>query len=422
MFFYFVKKGDNLSSIAKEYNVSIYKLIEDNDLDNKNELSIGECLIINPNSFVYKVNQGDTLTSISKKFHVTVEKIKKDNSNLNPVLHINDQILIKYDHDKDNLTINGYAYDGTSLEVIKKTLPNLTYLSIFAYKVDNNGDLNTLNEDKIISLARDYDVAPIMVVTNIKKESGFSSNLASSIINDDAKIDTLFNNILNVLKAKNYYGVNIDFEYVYEKDKASFERFIKKAYNFFKNYNYLVSTALAPKTSDDQSGLLYEAHNYETAGRYNDLIILMTYEWGYTYGDSLPVSPLNKVESVVNYAVSRIAPSKLLMGVPNYGYDFVVPRVKGIPARSLSLKQANKLAFEKKAEIKYTTEGITPYFIYYEDGIKHEVQFDNAYSFYKKLELVDKYNLKGISIWTISTFNTQYHVLINNLFTVDKIL
>lgn len=421
MLFYFVKKGDTLTSISEEYHIPVAKLIADNDINNKNELSVGQCLIINNKSFVYEVKKGDTLTKISNEFHIDIAKLKNSNPNLTDKLQIGQKIKINYENDnKERIKVNGYCYSGTKDEIIKKTLPYLSYLSIFAYKADENGDLDNIDDDDIISYALDYNVAPIMVVTNIKKSGGFSSKIASSIINDESKTNRLFNNILNVLQNKKYYGVNFDFEYIYQDDKESFKSFIKKAYDFFKSRDYFISIALAPKTTSSQKGLLYEAHDYNFAGKNSDKIILMTYEWGYTYGDSQPVAPLNKVESVVKYAVSQISPDKILLGIPNYGYDFDVPRIKNKPAKSLSLKSANELAFEKKSEIKYGKESQTPYFNYAESNAKHEVQFDNAYSFYKKLELVDKYALSGISIWTITTFNTPYYLLLDYLFVIDK--
>lgn len=422
MFFYFVKKGDNLSKIASDYHTSIAQIVEDNDLDNKNNLSVGQCLLIRSRPTVYEVKSGDTLNKIASNYHVSVEQLKKWNPSLSNDLTIGEKINITYKvDDKDKIKINGYCYEGINLDILKRTLPYLTYLSVFGYKADENGEINKINDSRIVDLALDYNVAPLMVITNLKKEGGFSSDIAHSIINDNAKIDTLLNNILSIVKSKGYYGVNIDFEYVYQKDKTAYENFLKTAYNFFSSRNIFVSTALAPKTSSSQSGLLYEAHNYQTAGKYNDMIILMTYEWGYTYGESMPVSPLNKMESVVKYAISEIDSQKLLLGIPNYAYDFNVPKIKGKGAKSMSLKAANNMAFTKNAEIKYYQDYQTPYYTYYEGDNKHEVQFDNVYSFYKKLELVDNYNLGGISIWTITTYNTPYYLLLKHLFIIEKV-
>ena len=46
----------------------------------------------------------------------------------------------------------------------------------------------------------------------------------------------------------------------------------------------MTSVALAPKVRADQTGVLYEGHDYAGMGRAADYCLLMTYEWGYTYG------------------------------------------------------------------------------------------------------------------------------------------
>lgn len=54
-------------------------------------------------------------------------------------------------------------------------------------------------------------------------------------------------------------------------------------------------------------------------------MLLMTYEWGYSYGPPMAVSPLQAVRSVLDYAVTEIPPEKIFMGFPNYAYDWPLP-------------------------------------------------------------------------------------------------
>lgn len=423
MFLYFIKKGDNLSSISKRFETPTYKIIKDNGLKNPNELSIGDCLIINKDSFTYKSKKNDTFETIAKKYNINVSNLKKDNIEVNEPIKENTNIYINFsEKNKKNIYVNGYSYPSISDNQLDEVLPYLTFISIFSYKVDENGNLNNIDDERVINKAIDYGVAPIFVVSNIKNEGGFSPDLASKILNNSTTINTFLNNILSIIKRKKYYGVNIDFEYVKEEDKEKYENFMKNAYNFFKSNNYYFSTALAPKISGEQKGLLYTAHDYNTAGKNNDLIILMTYEWGYMYSESMPVSPLNKVEDVIKYASTKINNNKILLGIPNYGYDYTLPYEKGSKANTITLDTARKLAYENGAEILYYHSAETPYFKYKKNNKLHEVQFDNAYSFYKKLELIEKYDLKGISIWTIKTYNPTYYTLLSHYFTIEKLM
>ena len=109
--------------------------------------------------------------------------------------------------------------------------------------------------------------------------------------------------------------------------------------------------AVAPKTSDTQSGVLYEGHDYAAIGKAVDQVLLMTYEWGYTYGPPMAVAPIDAVERVVRYAVSRIEPGKLLLGFPNYAYDWTLPYEAGLTrAVVIGNEAARQLAFDTRSD------------------------------------------------------------------------
>ena len=80
-----------------------------------------------------------------------------------------------------------------------------------------------------------------------------------------------------------------------------------------------VLVAVAPKSYANQPGLLYEGMDYAGLGRAADLIFLMTYEWGYAYGPPMAVAPLGQVRTVLDYALTAVAPEKIFMGIPLYG-------------------------------------------------------------------------------------------------------
>ena len=374
--------------------------------------------------FFHFVHNGDYIYKLSKIYNVNENKIIKDNSLIEPAkLVINQCLLIdngEQNNNKEEKIFNGYCYEYSNVENVKKTLPYLTFLSIFCYKVKEDGSLDLINDNKWIDLAYENNVKPIMVITNAKNKGGFSPSLAHEIISNNQNINNLFINIDKILKEKRYYGLNIDFEYVKQEDKDLFIEFIKKANQFFKEKGYYLSISLAPKNSDNQKGLLYTAHDYESLSKYVDHVILMTYEWGYTYGPSMPVSPYNLVKEVLEYAKSKMDNKKIIMGIPNYGYDFIIPYKEKQKANSITNPKAIPLAYNNHVEIKRYKQARTPYFNYIKDNIKHEVQFDDPSSIEDKLSLIDDLNIAGGSIWTISNYTAYYYLLINNGFKIKK--
>ena len=105
---------------------------------------------------------------------------------------------------------------------------------------------------------------------------------------------------------------------------------------------------------------------------------------------------------MLDYAVSVIPSEKILMGLPNYGYDWTLPFMRGTAAQSLSFSDAIELALRYGAEIQYDEQAQTPYFNYTADGQRHVVWFDDPRSIQAKLSLVDEYNLGGVSWWTVN--------------------
>lgn len=165
-------------------------------------------------------------------------------------------------------------------------------------------------------------------------------------------------------------------------------------------FGYPVSVALAPKTRKDQQGLLYEGMDYGLLGQAANQVMLMTYEWGYTYGPPMAVAPFHMVRRVAEYALTEIPADRIILGVPNYGYDWPLPYERGSTrARTLGNVEAVQLAVSKGALIEFDEEAQSPYFHYLQDGVRHEVWFEDVRSYEAKFRLVRELNLKGVGFW-----------------------
>lgn len=421
-----VKPGENVYSIARQYNVPPERIITDNALETPEKLVVGQTLLILTPKQVHTVVARDTIDSIAAQYGVTKNQILRNNPNLTApyVLYPGQTIVISYDEPKlGTLAVNGYAYPFIDRNVLLKTLPYLTYLTLFTYGMTPEGDLIPIDDQEIINLAREYGVAPLMLISSLGPDGKFSNELASTILNDKEVQDKLIDNILKNLKEKNYYGLDIDFEYVLPKDKEAYVQFIKNVEERLSAEGYPVMVALAPKTSSDQKGLLYEAHDYPGIGAVADLLLLMTYEWGFTYGPPMAVAPIDKVKAVLDYAITEIPVEKIMMGVPNYGYDWTLPFVKGVSqAKSVGNEEAVDLARNVNAAILYDETAQAPYFKYVDNqGKQHEVWFEDARSIEAKTKLANSYNFNGVGYWNIMKYFLQNWQVVNSLFDIEKI-
>lgn len=424
MIIYTVKSGDTVYGIAQKYGVGTEQLIRINNLTEPNKLLIGQSLIIPSEYRSYFVENGDSIFSIARNYSVSEQDIIRINSLSFPyTIYPGMELLIPRSNEpKRIIETNGYAYTDISEQTIRNLSPYLTYMSIFSYKINADGGLNSINDDRIISICKQNGIAPIMVCTNTTEGGGFSEDTISIVLNDNSIKTTLINNIIDTAMRKGYRGVNIDFEYIPPEDKGNYNSFLSQLYGTASSKGLIISTAVAPKIKANQSGLLYEAHDYQAHGNNTDYVIVMTYEWGYLYGPPMAVSPLNEIEKVLRYAVSEIDSTSLMMSLPNYGYDWTLPYRRGRAATVLNLNQAFSLALSQNAEIQFNETSATPFFEYSKDGESHIVWFDDAKSFYLKSELISKYNLLGVSFWSVNSFYPQMWEVISDMYNIKKLL
>lgn len=224
--------------------------------------------------------------SLSQEFEVPLDALLAANPDVNPIaLQEGDIVNIPIAEEvrRRPAVINGYAYPTIPDSALECALPFLTFLSPFSYSVTPDGDIIAPNDDRIIERARASSVMPLMVVTNIYNGS-FSTEVLSQILANPYARERLIASILAELERKNYHGVNLDMEYISPDDRETYNAFLRELSERLHNNGYILITAVAPKYRADQPGILYESHDYRVQGEAADYVIIMTYEWGYTYG------------------------------------------------------------------------------------------------------------------------------------------
>lgn len=378
---------------------------------------------------IYVVKPGDTIDRIAAAYGITTESIIYNNQLLYPyALAIGQALLLSVQTASAPAYpayTNGYAYPFIHKEVLDATLPYLTSLSVFSYGFTTEGVLipPSLDDSFMITAAYASDTRPILTLTPFGPDGQFNNYLITAMVNNEEVKTALLQNLLSVMEEKGYLGVDIDFEYILPQDRIPFADFVADTNAFLSPYGYTVSVALAPKISDDQPGLLYEGKDYALLGEAADSVLLMTYEWGYTYGPPMAVAPINKVRQVVDYAVTRIDPAKIDLGIPNYGYDFTLPYERGVSkARTIGNLEAVQIAIDHSVPISFDETAMSPYFQYEEDGITHEVWFEDVRSLREKFSLLPAYGLRGVGYWQIMRFFRANWLLLQDTFQIVKLL
>ncbi|MBR5479940.1 MAG: LysM peptidoglycan-binding domain-containing protein [Clostridia bacterium] len=422
---YVVESGDTVFSISEKFGVTPDSIIYNNMLPSNQPLVVGQALVILFPDVIHTVRSGETLIGIANLYNVSLTTLYQNNIRLSgrQIIYPGDTVIISYRGEKiRSIEVNAYAYPGINRTLLRRTLPYLTYLTPFTYGFNEDGSLVDLSDGSLISISKEYETQPLMHLSTLTNEGNFSNELASEVLNSPTLQATLIDNVLRTMREKGYYGLDIDFEFVFPEEAPLYASFVENAARRLNPYGYEVIVALAPKTSATQRGLLYEGHDYSAIGRGVNGVLLMTYEWGYTYGPPLAVAPLPNVRSVVEYALTEIPAEKLFLGMPNYGYDWTLPFVQGTSrAISISSQQAIATAARYGAEIMYDEYSQTPFFDYIdENGRQHQVWFEDARSIREKLALVSEYNLRGVGYWNAMRDFPQNWLVLNALYEIEK--
>lgn len=375
---------------------------------------------------IYVVQPNDTVDAIAESYQVPVDNIIYINQLAYPyALAIGQALLIPTaDEGQERRTVvtNGYAYPFINQGVLESTLPYLTNLSIFSYGFTGQGELipPALNDTWMIEAAAGMGVNAILTLTPMDAEGRFSNILIHQMVNDETAKSALIQNLLVIMGEKGYQGIDVDFEYILAEDRDAFTTFVAELTETMNANGYETSVALAPKTSSTQRGLLYEGKDYGGLGAAANSVLLMTYEWGYTYGPPMAVAPVNKVREVVEYAVTEIPVEKINLGIPNYGYDWPLPFEKGVTkASTIGNVQAVQLAIEYGAVINFDETAQSPYFHYIENGVEHEVWFEDVRSIQAKFDLVMEFSLRGMGYWQLMRLFLANWVLLDNEFIIE---
>ena len=418
-----VQPGDTMYRLAQQYGVPMERLIQDNQLEQPAQLVVGQTIVVQYPALTHTVRTGDSLYSIAQMHNTTVAQLLRNNPALQgrDLLFPGQSIVVRYDvRPSGCLAVNGYAYPYIQRDLLRSILPYLSQLTPFSYRFEGS-HLIPLQDEALVSAALQSRTAPLLCLANLDAQEQFSSELVHQLLSSETQQQSLIAELLEAVDRRGYQGIDVDFEYVPAEDARAYARFLAQLRQALRSRRLPLSAALAAKTSANQPGRLYEGIDYHLIAQAVDFALLMTYDWGYLSGPPMAVAPLPQVRKVVEYALTEFSPEQLYLGIPNYGYNWPLPFREGNRAVSVNNVEAVRLAWNRHAAIRYDETAQAPWLRYVdEQGVEHEVWFEDARSIQAKLNLALEYSLYGVGYWNLDRPFPQNWVVLNSMAQIRR--
>lgn len=249
-------------------------------------------------------------------------------------------------------------------------------------------DINPL----ALKIMQTAGVKVMPLLTNNYK-SVFRGDAVKRIITNPLKKQQLINDIVSILKANNFVGVNIDFEDLELETDEPLVAFQKNLYEVLHAQNFLVTQDVIPFNDD---------YNFKALSAYNDYLILMAYDEFHLETKPGPVSSQKWIQAAVDNITSQVPAQKVILAMAAYGYDWKFNGKKVSKVESLTYQQALANARDSEAEIDFDDETYNLHFQYYDDDDSlHEVHFVDAATNFNTLRFATESNLAGTVIWRL---------------------
>jgi spore germination protein YaaH len=251
----------------------------------------------------------------------------------------------------------------------------------------------------------------------------------AGVLANESRRGVLVKSIRDLVAKYNYDGIDLDFEKFYAKGetranwvslKPNWVTFIKELSAALRADGKLLSVTTPPDFDPATKRAGNWVYAWGEMGPHIDRLRIMAYDFStITPG---PIGPLAWTEDAVKYAVSQMPASKVYVGIPAYGRDWIT-KVEGVcpAAFAKTIVVGGRAAFTMKdgVELSKIYGGAPKYneviaensYVYkktYTDPTNSAISctatrttwYPDERSFAVRAALVGKYRLGGVAIWT----------------------
>ncbi|WKB35629.1 glycosyl hydrolase family 18 protein [Terrilactibacillus sp. S3-3] len=180
-----------------------------------------------------------------------------------------------------------------------------------------------------------------------------------------------------------------------------------------------MSSTVPPKMDDTLPWL--RGYDYRGIGAVVDELFVMAYDFHHAGNEPGASAPIENVRKTIAYAAGLVDHSKIILGIPFYGYDWVIPYNPRNPGKAITNPDAVNLAMRHQAPIHFSEADQSVYFNYTdENGQNHVVWFSDTRSLFAEVDIVRSTGIGGIGGWQLNFAMPQWPWVYTRYFQTRK--
>ncbi|MFD2044509.1 cell wall-binding repeat-containing protein [Ornithinibacillus salinisoli] len=308
----------------------------------------------------------------------------------------------------------GYLYYGSTssqISFVDRTNGVINHTSPSYFDIHADGTLDTSNlSPTFINEMKKRGVKVVPFLSNHWNRDVGRAALANREVLAQQIADTIAKNDLD--------GVNVDIENVSDVESDNYTDLVRLLREKIPT-DKEVSVAVAANPNGWTKGW-HGSYDYKKLSDYSDYLMIMAYDESWEGSDPGPVASISFVESSIKYALTQGVPKeKIVLGLPHYGRVWMEGQTYGGTGitnqrvQELITKYQSTLTFDtvsQSPKATVTIKSSDP--VYYINGkaLKpgvYTIWYENEQSIKEKVNLVDKYGLKGTGNWALGQENTS---------------
>lgn len=316
---------------------------------------------------------------------------------------------LKAQYNSENLFYYVDAED--SFESFKANSDLISIVAPQTYSISESGVVWGEVDPRVMQIAREKDIKVIPLVVN----PGFSRELFHEFLQDTLAQQRTISMMVDLALKHGYAGWQFDFENIHINDREAFTNFYRRTAQTFDNQNLSLSAAVVPTNTHfdlktEYHRFLYEywrgAYDLKAMAEAGDFLSLMTYSQHTRRTPPGPVAGIGWMREMVEYMLDiKIDPQKISLGIPfysNYWFaDYNDNQGGFVNGRGATYEKVMGLVERYDAELVWLDEQQCYYALWNHDGVFEYAFIEDARSIQSKLQLLEEYKLRGISVWRL---------------------